>query len=154
MPMPKIRRPLDKTSTEASSFANTTGLRWGRIMIPVPRRTLLVGAATKASATAEFLRESGGGVLTPAGEPAALLAAVERVATSPSLKERLVRSGRSFADQHLTRSRALRGFDEWIEEIVARFPLIQDRGYEQSRRRLERAADPDSLGGDQITDAS
>src|ERR1700676_2866632 len=45
----KISRPFDSTSSEASSFASTTGLRCGRMMIPVPRRIFEVFAATNDS---------------------------------------------------------------------------------------------------------
>jgi hypothetical protein len=53
--MPKIRRPPERTSVEASSFASTTGLRWGRMMMPVQRRMVLVCAATNDNATSESM---------------------------------------------------------------------------------------------------
>src|SRR6266536_4333011 len=47
--MPNIRRPFDRTSTVASSFARINGLRSGRTTIPVPSPTELVRAARNAS---------------------------------------------------------------------------------------------------------
>ena len=38
MPIPRIIRPPDRWSSVASSLARTTGLRWGRIRMPVARR--------------------------------------------------------------------------------------------------------------------
>ena len=52
------------TSSVASSFARTSGLRWGRMMIPVPRRIRLVCAARKVSATMGSTMRSPG----PSGE--------------------------------------------------------------------------------------
>src|SRR6185436_11181101 len=59
-----MRRPFDMTSSVASSFARTSGLRWGRMMIPVPRRIRLVCAARKVSATMGSTMRSPG----PSGE--------------------------------------------------------------------------------------
>ena len=49
-PMPTSRRPPESTSIEAISLAKVTGLRSGRITMPVPRRIVVVRAAAKASA--------------------------------------------------------------------------------------------------------
>jgi hypothetical protein len=37
-----MSRPFDSRSTLASSLASTTGLRCGRMMIPVPSRIVVV----------------------------------------------------------------------------------------------------------------
>src|ERR1700732_3779819 len=50
-PTPKIRRPPERTSSVASCWARTSGLRGGRMMMPVPSRIRVVCAARKASAT-------------------------------------------------------------------------------------------------------
>src|SRR2546425_5217928 len=57
MPMPKVSRPDDKTSSEASSLASTSGFRCGRMMIPVPSRTVLVCAARNANRSEEHTSE-------------------------------------------------------------------------------------------------
>ena len=49
MPTPRMARPPDSWSSVATSLATTTGLRWGRIRIPVARRSVVVRAATQAS---------------------------------------------------------------------------------------------------------
>src|SRR5262245_15409188 len=48
-PTPNTSRPPDSTSTVASSFARTSGLRSGNTMMPVPSRTDSVRAARNAS---------------------------------------------------------------------------------------------------------
>ena len=45
-PMPSSMRPAERWSSVASSFANTTGLRCGRMRIPVARLMRDVAAAT------------------------------------------------------------------------------------------------------------
>ena len=45
MPIPSVSRPLESTSIVAHSFARTTGLRCGRIRMPVASRTVDVSAA-------------------------------------------------------------------------------------------------------------
>ncbi len=60
-PMPTINRPRDSTSTEASCFARISGLRNGRITMPVPRRMRSVRAARNASVgTGSSISASGG----------------------------------------------------------------------------------------------
>src|SRR6266566_4462841 len=49
MPIPKIRRPLDKTSTDANSLARTTGVRLGTGNIILPQRNPVVLAKELAS---------------------------------------------------------------------------------------------------------
>ena len=51
MPTPSTTRPPDRTSSVATSLARTTGLRWGRIRMPVPRRRVVVWAPTQVSQT-------------------------------------------------------------------------------------------------------
>jgi hypothetical protein len=48
IPTPKMSRPLESASIEASCLASTTGLRSGRMMMPVARRKRRVCAATNA----------------------------------------------------------------------------------------------------------
>jgi hypothetical protein len=50
-PTPTMRRPPETTSTLASSFASTAGLRKGTRMMPLARRIRLVCAAIQVSAT-------------------------------------------------------------------------------------------------------
>src|SRR5258705_4503029 len=60
--MPKSRRPPDSTSRLASSLARTRGLRWGRMMMPVPSSRRLVCAARKVSATTGSRMRSRGAI--------------------------------------------------------------------------------------------
>ena len=46
-----MSRPPDTTSRLASCSASTTGLRWGKMMIPVARRMVDVAAAAYVRAT-------------------------------------------------------------------------------------------------------
>ena len=46
-PTPKTRRPPESTSRLANSFARTSGLRCGRMITPVPTRSVVVTAPAK-----------------------------------------------------------------------------------------------------------
>ena len=48
-PTPRLTRPPDMESSVPSDLANTTGLRWGRIKMPVPNRRVVVAVATHVS---------------------------------------------------------------------------------------------------------
>ena len=48
-PMPSSTRPPESWSRVATSLARVTGLRCGRIRMPVPSRMVVVAAATNAS---------------------------------------------------------------------------------------------------------
>ena len=50
-PSPKMSRPFESTSSEASCLARTSAWRWGRMMTPVPSRMREVWAARYVSAT-------------------------------------------------------------------------------------------------------
>ena len=45
IPTPRSNRPPERRSRVATSLARTTGLRWGRIRIPVASRSVVVAAA-------------------------------------------------------------------------------------------------------------
>ena len=50
-PNPKMSRPFESTSRDASCLASTTAWRWGRMMTPVASRMREVWAARKVKAT-------------------------------------------------------------------------------------------------------
>ena len=62
-PVPSSMRPFDMKSSVASSFASTTGLRCGKMRIPVARLISLVAAAMYVSQ----IRGSGIGESSPPG---------------------------------------------------------------------------------------
>ena len=49
--MPNQKRPPDITSSDATCFASTTGLRCGMMMIPVASAIFFVSAATNGRCT-------------------------------------------------------------------------------------------------------
>src|SRR5262245_50199253 len=59
-----MSRPPETTSSDASALATTTGLWCGSTRMPVARRTRVVRAATRVSATSESRKGVSGGVGT------------------------------------------------------------------------------------------
>jgi glycosyltransferase involved in cell wall biosynthesis len=79
----------------------------------------IVAATDPASATAEFVEASGGGLVIPAGQPDQLLATVDDLAADPARSESIASQARDFADNHLTPQGALDDYSDWIESLVA-----------------------------------
>lgn len=79
----------------------------------------IVAATDRGSSTAEFLRESGGGIVVQAGDGAELLGAVVTLAKDTALARGLMRAGREFASLKLSKETAMVAIDEWIEATVA-----------------------------------
>lgn len=78
----------------------------------------MVAATDTNSATAELVRASGGGLVTPAGDAQRLLYAVIRAATDHDLADRLVADGRAFATAHLSEHGALAAYDAWVTQLA------------------------------------
>lgn len=78
-----------------------------------------VVAATEAdSATAEEVRASGAGVVTPSGDPAGLLHAVERVAADRAAAAEMAATGPQYVTSVLSENVAIDSFAEWLEELA------------------------------------
>lgn len=77
-------------------------------------------AVTEAdSATAGEILSSGAGVTVEPGNPAALLAAAERLGEDESLGSALGKAGQRFAEQKLAESAAIVQYETWLQTIAA-----------------------------------
>lgn len=84
-------------------------------------RPVVAATAQRSAASAEIER-SGGGVRLDTGDPAALLAAVERFGADPDRAAVVGDRGRAYAEEHLTADAAARAYGVWVEELAARRP--------------------------------
>jgi glycogen(starch) synthase len=98
-------------AADAVLFPVTWAEPWGL----VPLEAMAVGrpvVATGTGGSGEYLRDGGNALLVAPGAPAALRAAVERLAGDPALRERLVAGGRATAARHSEAA--------WVRALVAR----------------------------------
>ena len=80
----------------------------------------VVAATEKAGATGEFISSSGGGIVTPAGQPQQLLDAVRSLAADSATADQLIATGQRFAREHLGEQQALAAYQTWVEELARR----------------------------------
>jgi colanic acid biosynthesis glycosyl transferase WcaI len=80
-------------------------------------------AATDASGiTAAEIRDSGAGMVVPAGDPAALLDAAVHLADNIEVAKRLGMSGRDYARRLLSPDRALDEYECWCYRLAGKHP--------------------------------
>lgn len=77
----------------------------------------IIAATEPDSATADEIRDSGSGLHVQSGDPAALLAAVEALASNPDLAAECSASGIPYAQTILSESRALVDFSSWLKTL-------------------------------------
>jgi len=80
----------------------------------------VVAAVSESSATATAMRESGAGIVVPAEDPAALIAALCRLATDKGLATRLALAGRGFAEQHMDPTECLTRASVFVSGLLAK----------------------------------
>jgi colanic acid biosynthesis glycosyl transferase WcaI len=81
-------------------------------------RPVVAATAQRSAASAEIER-SGGGVRVETGDPAALLAAIERFGADPARAAEVGARGRAYAEEHLTADAAARAYCAWVERLAA-----------------------------------
>lgn len=79
----------------------------------------IVAAVPTEGATAREIEEAGCGLVTPAGDPAALVAAIERVVADPTLAASLSDAGKRYASEILDESRCLAELRSFVADLVA-----------------------------------
>jgi colanic acid biosynthesis glycosyl transferase WcaI len=84
----------------------------------------IVAAVGTAGASAEEVRRSGAGLVTPAGQPEAILDALSQLRSEPDLASRLGRAGRSYGAGHASASSGLARGAELIDMIALDRPRI------------------------------
>jgi colanic acid biosynthesis glycosyl transferase WcaI len=80
-------------------------------------RPVVAATAVRSAASAEIER-SGGGVRLDTGDPAGLLAAVERFGAEPERAALIGGRGRAYAEEHLTADAAARAYRAWVEGLA------------------------------------
>ncbi len=85
----------------------------------------IVAAVEATSEAAHELEASGGGLVVAADEPQALLNALQQLADE-ALAERLGRSGKAWAKEHLSPTSALRDHERFLDAVVANQPTTDD----------------------------
>lgn len=96
-------------------------VRWNEPFGLVPLEAMAVGrpvVTTLRGGTVEFIRDGENALAFPADDPRALAHAVERLASEPMLRERLLHQGRQTAEQYGRRQFAARV----VAEILAAAP--------------------------------
>jgi len=82
----------------------------------------VVAAVAAGGATEAELTRSGGALVTPAGDPAALLAAIRSVTDDDALAGRLVQAAREHAERHFERATLLERAERFIAELAGAGP--------------------------------
>lgn len=78
----------------------------------------VVAAVAPRGWTAKEIEGSGGGIVAPAEDPPALLAAIERIAADPALAARLGEAGRTYARTTLDRTSILCQADTFVDDLL------------------------------------
>ncbi len=78
----------------------------------------VLAAVPPHGATAREVHRSGGGLVVPAGDAAALLAALTRLSSDPVLSSRLAEAGRRYACRELTRDAALLRIGAFVQAVM------------------------------------
>jgi glycogen synthase len=103
----------DPAGTLAAADAVLFPVTWAEPWGLVPLEAMAVGrpvVATGTGGSAEYLADGGSALLVPPGDPAALRAAIERLAIDPALRDHLVEGGRATAARHTEAA--------WVARIV------------------------------------
>ena len=84
----------------------------------------IVAAVGMAGASAEEVRRSGSGLVVSAGQPEAMLEALNQLRSKPGLASRLGRAGRSYGAGHASASSGLARGAEFIDMIALDRPRL------------------------------
>jgi glycosyltransferase involved in cell wall biosynthesis len=82
---------------------------FGRVLVEAMKRNRPIIAAGAGGAE-ELVKESGGGLLYPPGDDAALADAIERLGSDPSEARRMASAGRAWAERNCTLERYTKAF--------------------------------------------
>ncbi|NEM05910.1 glycosyltransferase family 4 protein [Geodermatophilus normandii] len=79
----------------------------------------VVAATHPRSGAAALMASSGAGAVTEAGDPAAILAAIESVSADPAAADAMGAAGRSYAASHLTGPASLSRYEAWVRGLAS-----------------------------------
>ncbi|MGY1769946.1 glycosyltransferase family 4 protein [Blastococcus sp. SYSU D00813] len=80
----------------------------------------VVAATDARSGAAALMAASGAGVVAPAGDAEAILAAVESVAADPAAADAMGEAGRAYAATVLTGAESLARYEAWVRDLLSR----------------------------------
>ena len=95
--------------------------------------------ATRAGALSEVLEHTGGGLLTPRDDPAALAAGIDRLLADPALRTSLARRGREQVVLTYSWPQIARATADAYHEVIARRALSAARPARATRAVGRRA---------------
>ena len=81
--------------------------------------TPIVAATDFTSTTADEIRASGAGVVTPAGEPAGLLSAAMQLAGDPEKSRKLGAAGIEYSSATVGKTASIDKFEHWVRALAA-----------------------------------
>jgi glycosyltransferase involved in cell wall biosynthesis len=88
---------------------------FGRVLVEAMKRGRPVIAA-RAGGAEELVTDSGGGLLYPPGDDAALADAIKRLGSNPSEARRMGTAGRAWAERNCTMERYARAFMDVVDQ--------------------------------------
>lgn len=80
----------------------------------------VVACTDPRSGAASLMEASGGGLIVPSGDPAAILEEIEKLAADPERAEQMGRAGQEYAAAELDGARSLARYAEWVQGLAAR----------------------------------
>lgn len=103
----------------------------------------VIAATGPGGATADILRRSGGGTRVEPGDPAALLNAVLAMRANPAAAADFANRGARYGGTHHDVDTAMRGYDGWVDALLAPTGLVRRprRGVGERRSHATDAAD-------------
>nr|WP_275585364.1 glycosyltransferase family 4 protein [Blastococcus saxobsidens] len=78
----------------------------------------VVAATHERSGAAALIAASEAGVRVPAGDAAAILDAIEKIAANPAVAEEMSANGQAYAAEHLTGTASLNSYEDWIRGLA------------------------------------
>ena len=90
----------------------------GKLTSYVVAERPIVAAVPAGGATAEEVSRSGAGLVTPVGDPAALLDAIQRVISDPKLAAEMADAGSAYARDMLDPSRCLAQYRDFVVDVA------------------------------------
>lgn len=88
----------------------------------------VVAAVDERGITAGEVRRAAGGIVVPSGDPAALIAAIETIATDETLATTLGAAGKRYSDNVLGVDAAVSRFEDWLDKLAGQSTDVAELG--------------------------
>jgi glycosyltransferase involved in cell wall biosynthesis len=143
--LPQVRfipmQPKEKyAQVLAASDACLVTLRPEVLTPVVPSKLLTIMAAARPALASlpltgdapKIVNDARAGIVSPAGDAAALACAIQRLKRDPNLAEEYGQSGRAYAIRHFSRPACVRQFEQVLREIAPQETIAIDMAKEGS----------------------